>query len=450
MPLQASAHDGDTRVLRQALASAAHYGLPGSETSLCRSAAAAAWYQGRIGVAASFLGAPGGARDARRLSVLLQPLLARAAQELVYAGVAGVLGDGGAAARLAGSGSEAAARVLAPSTSASLEQEQMEEEDMAAVLRAAGAPAKVLAGTATGGSTGPNTGTAGTTSVGTAGGAVLLLASLHQLLVSGRQLRRYIRGQPLVLRGQGQGALGSTAAAAAGPLRGGLGASQRASQPAGGVQQQQEQEEQAVWAAADALVAALRILFSIPAAAAQQQQSGSQGHTTGLTAAGVRGGSLGAPPRLGGGAAAAGSTGAAAGVSSPGLPGVSRPALLPRCLILPVLASCVPLLESVPAVSAVLTLNDVHALMAALNTAIGSGSPSNSTNQATDPVAAQLLGESPEQQQVYVDLCGSQQAQKSVRLALARALARVHVQQTSAAAAAAAANPGSAVVGVLA
>jgi hypothetical protein len=416
---QASGRDGDTRVLRQALASAAHYGLPGSEASLCRSAAAAAWYQGRLGVAASLLGAPGGARDVRRLAVVLQPLLARAAKELVVSGVAGVLGDAGAASHLGAGASEAAARVLPSGSPASLEQGQMEEEDMAAVLRAAGASAELVAS--------GDGASSSSSSTGGAGGAVLLLASLHHLLVSSRQLRRYIRGQPLVVPGQGQAASSGTGPSA-GALTGGLGGGQRTSQPAGSSHQQQhEQEELAVWAAADSLVAALRTLFSITSAPAQQQQPPSNQYHV----AGARGGSLGASTRLGGQAPAAA---AAGGGSLKGSSGVHSPPLLPRCLVLPVLASCVPFLESIPAVSAVLTLSDVQALIAALNTAATSSAAAASP-AATDPVAAQLLGESPEHQAAEY-LSGSAQAVKSVRLALARALSRVHVQQTSAAAAA--------------
>ncbi|KAF5833771.1 hypothetical protein DUNSADRAFT_9795 [Dunaliella salina] len=72
---------GDERLLRKALRACENHGLGPQATVLCRAAGAAAWYAGRIGAAARWLG-PDGAKDSRRLAAALQPLAAAAGAAL--------------------------------------------------------------------------------------------------------------------------------------------------------------------------------------------------------------------------------------------------------------------------------------------------------------------------------------------------------------------------------
>lgn len=72
---------GDERLLRKALRACESHGLGPQATVLCRTAGAAAWYAGRIGAAARWLG-PDGAKDNRRLAAALQPLAAAAGAAL--------------------------------------------------------------------------------------------------------------------------------------------------------------------------------------------------------------------------------------------------------------------------------------------------------------------------------------------------------------------------------
>ncbi|GFH19208.1 nuclear pore complex protein Nup85 [Haematococcus lacustris] len=74
--------DGHPHVLHKALAAAQHLGLGPASTSMCRAAAASAWYAGRLGTAAVLAAGPGGARDTRLLAVLLQPVLGRLKERL--------------------------------------------------------------------------------------------------------------------------------------------------------------------------------------------------------------------------------------------------------------------------------------------------------------------------------------------------------------------------------
>lgn len=85
---------GDERLLRKALATAAAHCLAAPATALCRTAAAAAYSAGRLGAAAQWLVAGGGAHNALRAAVALEPLVSRA--EGVLAACGGSYTVGGA------------------------------------------------------------------------------------------------------------------------------------------------------------------------------------------------------------------------------------------------------------------------------------------------------------------------------------------------------------------
>ncbi|KAL6750283.1 Nup85 nucleoporin-domain-containing protein [Haematococcus lacustris] len=355
--------DGHPHVLHKALAAAQHLGMGPATTSMCRAAAASAWYAGRLGTAAVLAAGPGGARDTRLLAVLLQPVLGRLKERLVAGQDGEEQEDGWEVEQL----------LLA-----------LDAPHPALPCRPA-APPPFLTSTAP--SSIPGSLASGAIKLelaGSAGGYVSLLLCLHQLLQAGQHLAYGLRGQaapqPSSSGGTGAGWLGDGAA--------GEGCGEGA--------RQTDRD-------------------SHRGAAAPGEGGALEGRGAGGVTGVQQGGQAGSPADC---SAARSLRGALRRL----LASDAGCCLLPASLILPLLTYLVPFLESCPPFLAQLSPADVSSLIAAM------------TQACAQPAIGAVLQLADAKAGVECSahrLTQSPLSIKAIRLALARAQARVHAQQST-------------------